>query len=635
MFDSIRKHQRLLQLILLLLILPAFAFFGISGYDRMFSGERGIASVGGTPITQQEFDQAQRQQVENLRQMLGDGVDTRMFDTPEARGQILEGLIAQRAIAAEAARLKVAVTDEKVRETILSIPGLRKDDGSFDDARYKALLSSQNLSAAGFEARLRSDLALQALPEAVQFSAMVPGTVRDRVVALQEEGREVRELRLAAADFAPKVNPTPEQIRRYYDDNPQAFETPESAKIEYVVLSRDALASQVALGPEDLKTYYEQNQARYTTPQERRASHILVKAGPEAKAKAEQILARLKANPAEFEAIAKAQSDDPGSAAQGGDLGYFSRSAMVKPFADAAFEMSEGAIQGPVQSEFGLHIIKLTGVRAGGQKRFEEVRAELEAEVRAQQAAQRFAEAAEQFTNTVYEQSDSLKPVADKFKLEIRTADAVTRLPDPGAPRNSPLASPRLLSAVFSDDVLKNRRNTEAVEIAPSTLAAARVLEYRAPQRRPLEQVESEVRARVIAQESARLAREAGEARIAALRQGAKADGPGAFGAPRLVSRAAPAGLSQTALDAIFRMPADKLPAYAGVDLGEQGFAVFELTRRVEPSPEALAQRRATYDQQIGRVVAQQDVVDYVEALKSRTKVARHPERLGARGESR
>ena len=633
MFDSIRKHQRLLQFVLLILILPAFVFFGLSGYDGMLSRDRGVASVGGQAISQQEFDLAQRQQIDQMRQMLGDGVDAKLFDSPEARSQILEGLIAQRVIAGEAGARRIAVTDERVRQTILGIPGLRKEDGGFDDARYKALLSSQNLTAPAFEARLRSDLAIQALPDAVQLSAMVPRAVRERVVAMQEERREIRELRFPAAEHAGKVSPTDEQIAAYYERSGSAFETPESARIEYVVLTRDALAAQVNVSPEDLKTYYEQNRARFGTPEERRASHILVKAGPDAKAKAEQLLAQVKADPAKFEAIAKASSDDPGSAAQGGDLGFFARGLMVKPFADAAFDMKEGEIRGPIETEFGQHIIRLTGIKPGEEKPFEAVRAELEREVRAQQAGQKYAEAAEQFTNLVYEQSDSLKPAAERFKLEIRSADPVRRQPAPDAPRGSPLASARLLGAVFGDEAIRNKRNTEAIEIAPGQLASARVVEYRAAQRRPLAEVRDEVRQRLVAEEAAKLARAAGEARLAELKAG-KGDAAG-FGAAKTVSRVEPAGLSQPALEAVFRIPAETVPAYGGVDLGLQGYAIVQLVKASAPSADEIAQRTAAYAQQLERIAAQQDVGAFIDALKARTEIVRHPERIGARGDTR
>ncbi len=631
MFDSIRKHQRILQFVLLILILPAFVFLGISGYDGMLSGDRGVAKVGGKEIFQAEFDAAQRQRIDQLRQMLGDGVDTKMFDTPAARAEILEGLIAQKAIAERANASKVVITDERVRQTILGIPGLKREDGGFDDSRYKALVASRGLTPAGFEAMVRDDLQVQALPDAVTASAITPKSVRERLVALQEERREVRTLRFAAADFAARVQPTDVQLAAFYESNGKIFETPESAKVEVVVLTRDALAAQITVSPEDLKTYFEQNKARYGTVEERRASHILVKAGPDAKAKAEQMLAQLKGDPSKFAALAKSGSDDPGSAAQGGDLGFFARSSMVKPFADATFEMKEGEIRGPVESEFGQHIIRLTGIKPGAEKTFEQVRGELEREVRLQQVGAKYAEAAQAFTDMVYEQSESLQPVADKWKLAIRTVDKVGRVPAPDAPRGSALASPRLLGALFGDEVLRNKRNTEAIEIAPGQLAAARVVEYRAPQLRPFEAVKDEVRQLVIAQEAGKLAKAAGEARLASLEADKGALDEKGFSALRVVSRNATAGLAQPAIDAVFRLAAEPLPAFTGVDLGSEGYTIVQLVRILQPSPQQLAQTLAAQQSQIDRAVSQQDVGTYVDAVKARTKIIRHPERIGAK----
>jgi peptidyl-prolyl cis-trans isomerase D len=629
MFDSIRKHQRLLLFFLVILILPAFVFFGISGYDRMLSGDQGVAVVDGTPVTEQEFAEAQRRQIDSLRQMLGDAVDVRMFDTPEARAEILEGLIARRVLAGEANRSRLSVNDLQVRDAILAIPGLRREDGSFDDARYRALLASQNLSAAGFEALVRRDLAVQALPDAVSASAFVPQTVRDRVIALQEEKRQIREMRFAPEAFAAQVQPTEDALKKFYDENARLFETPEVAKVDYVVLGRDALAGQIAISPDELRSYYEQNKARYGAPEERRAGHILLAPGPDARARADELLARLKANPGEFEELAKQHSADPGSASQGGDLGYFDRTSMVKPFADAAFAMQPGEVGGPIETEFGLHIIRVTDVRPAQTKSFEEVRPQLEAEIRSQQAGQRFAEAAESFTNTVYEQSDSLKPAADKFKLEIRSEELVARQPGPDAQPGSPLGNPRLLQALFSDDVLKNKRNTEAIEVAPGRLASARIVDYRPPQRRPFAEVEADVRQRYVAQQAAQLARQAGTERLTALRDpGTPTDAQQDFRPMKTVQRGAPGDLDPRAVEAVFRMPVEPLPAVAGVDLGEQGFAIYQLVEVVPASPEAIAERRQAIEPQLARVVSQQDLVAYIDALKQRAKIARHPERL-------
>jgi peptidyl-prolyl cis-trans isomerase D len=628
MFDSIRKHQRLLLFFLVILILPAFVFFGISGYDRM-GGDRAVASVEGSSISEQEFAQAQRRQIEDLRRVLGDGVDPAMFDTPSARNEILEGLIARRVLSVHAGKARIAVTDERLREAILEMPGLRRENGGFDEARYRALLSSQNLTPLGFESMLRADLIIESMPQAIGASGFVPTQVRDRLIALQQERRELREMRFSPDDFAATIKPTDEQLRQFYDEQARLFETPETVRIEYVVLGRDALAQQVSVSPDELKAYYEQNRDRFGTQEERRASHILLQPGADAKATVEQLMTQLQANPGRFAAVAKERSVDPGSAAQGGDLGFFDRGSMVKPFADAAFDMKKGEIRGPVESEFGVHIIQLTDVRPAQVKTFEQVRPQIEADIRAQQAGSRFAEAAEGFTNTVYEQSDTLKPAADKFGLSVRTAVIEGRRPPKDAEAGSPLSSPRLLSAIFSDDSLRNKRNTDAVEIAPGVIASARVVEFTPPQRRPFDQVQEEVRQRFVAAEAIKLARAAGEERLKQLRaNNAPGDGAKGFGMAKTVQRGAPGDMPPQAIDAVFRLPADGLPRHAGVDLGEQGYGIYQLVRVTPPSKEEIAQRSDVIGQQLAQAIAQQEVAGFLESLKQRTKITRNPERL-------
>ena len=639
MFDSIRKHQRLLQFLLLLLIFPAFAFFGVSGYQRFLSDDDSVASVAGSKITRQEFDQGLRRQMDQMRQVLGAQLDPKMFDTPAARNEILEGLIAQRALLVEAMNRNLAVSDAQLRATILSIPGLSKTDGGFDMDRYKSLLSAQGMSEAMFQSQLRRDLALQALPDAVSQSAIVPRAVIERVIAAQEQVREVRELKFLAADYAAQVKPTDEQLKKHYDENAAAFETPESAKVEYLVLDAASLAGQVALGADDVKTYYEQNKARYGAPEERRASHILIKVEPGAKdadkqaarAKAEELLKQARGG-ADFAALAKANSQDPGSATQGGDLGFFARDTMVKPFADAAFALKEGELSGVVESEFGMHVIKLTGIKPGSTKTFDQVKPEIEAELKQQQAAKKFAESAESFTNTVYEQSDSLKPAAERFKLAIQTADGVTRAGGEKLPPKSPLANPKLLAALFSADSIKTRRNTEAVDVGSNTLVSARIVDYKPAQRKPFDSVRDEVRARVVEAESRKLARAAGEAKLKELQGGAAASG---FSDPRQASRAAAPVIPGPSTEAVFRAETTKLPAYVGVEIGPQGYGVYQITKVVEPTPEQLKQKAQSYEFQLAQVVAQQSVSDFIESLKNRSKVKRHPDRIEAKADAK
>ena len=637
MLDSIRNQKRLLFGVMLLLILPSFVFFGVQGYQQFLTGSDAVATVDGVAITQREFDEALRRHLDQLRQSFGGSVDPRLLDNPQTRREVLDGLIAQRALAREAAGARMTVTDAQLAQAIADTPGLRKDDGSFDLERYRSVLAAQGLSEPMFEAQMRRDLAVQALPDAVARSTIVPKTVAERLAAIAAQVREVREERFAPAAFADQVKPTPEQLKQYYEANVQRFETPESARIEYVTLSADAVAAQVQVPVEELRAYYEQNKARYATAEQRRASHILLRVDEgvsaeqkkAARDKAEQLLTQVRAEPARFAEIARKESQDPGSAAQGGDLGFFTRDTMVEPFADAAWALAPGQMSGVVETPFGYHIVRLAEVRPGEQKTFEQARPEIEAEVRKQLASKRFAETAEAFSNLVEDQSDSLKPAAERFGLTLRTAE-VGRQPQPDLPARSPLASPKLLGAVFADETLRGGRNTAALDVAPNTLVAARVVEHRPVPRKPFEAVADEVRQAVASEQARRLAAEAGQARLKALREAGAA--LGSMPAAKPVSRTEPAGLPAPALDAVFRADAAKLPTFVGVDLGEQGYGVYAVESvREGAQDEAAKARSAQIAQRLAQVVSQQEQLDYIDAVKADAKVSQHPERIVSR----
>jgi peptidyl-prolyl cis-trans isomerase D len=623
MFESIRKHQRVLQFLLLILIFPAFVFFGVSGYDRFLSDGDSVATVHGVKIPRQQFDQAMRDQLDRMRETLGGQIDPKLLDTPQARAEVLNGLIAQQLLLDAAIQYRISITDTQLRETILEIPGLRKADGSFDMERYRTLLSAQGMSEAGFESRLRRDLATQALSEAASQSAIVPNALLDRLIALQEQVREVRELVFSPKQQLDKVKSDDAQMRKFYDDNAALFETPESARIDYLVLGVKELEASVVLSADDVRTYYEQNKTRYTTPEERRASHILIAVDPSASAddkaaarkKADELLGLLRGG-AEFAALAKANSQDPGSAVKGGDLGFFQRDTMVKSFADAAFALKEGELSEVIESDFGLHLIKLTGIKLGAIKPFEQARPTIEAELRMQQASKKFAESAEAFSNTVYEQSDSLKPAAERFGLKIVTAD----VPRSGAGLGpeSPLANRKLLEALFSQDSIASRRNTDAIEIGGNTLISARIVEHRPAQRKEFAQVRDEVRERILADESRKLAAAAGAARLAEL---LKAPAELGFSETQKVSRVAPGKLPGAALDAMFKASVDKLPAFVGVDLGASGYAIYRIDTVIDPKPEEIAKRREAFGTQVQSLLGQEQAASVLGSLRNKAKI--------------
>jgi len=615
MFDAVRNNKKIVQVFLALITLP-FAFFGVESYVRNAGTGDDVAKIGDVKITQQQFRQALRDQQERLRGQLGQ-IDPKLLDNPEARKAVLDDLVDQRLLMLEAGKQRMFASDQAIRQTIAGIDAF-KVDGKFSSERYEAVLRSQGMTPAGFEAQLRQDLTLQQLAGALGQSGMVSRTVGDQILALQMERREVMEHRLGLDAYLDKVKLADDAARKFYDENGQQFEVAEQAKAEYVVLSMETIGAQLAVSEAEVKAWYDSHKDKFQQPEERRASHILIgseKLGKDkAKAKATELLAEIRKTPAAFVELAKQNSDDPGSAAKAGDLGFFGRGMMVKPFEDTAFALKEGEISGVVESDFGFHIIKLTGMRGGKEKPFAEVKGEIEGELKKAAASRKFAEAAEAFSNMVYEQSDSLKPVADKFKLVVKQSDWLGRKP---VPANGPLGNEKVLAALFSEDAVKNKRNTESVEIAPNTLVAARIVDYRPATRQAFETVKPAIDTMLKRQEALVLARKDGEARLDALKKG---EDKLAWGAARTVSRLDPRQIPQPAVAPVFKLDTAKLPAYAGVELPGSGYALYKLTK-VDAGEKLDDARKQAMLQQLNNLVTREETQLYLAALRARYKV--------------
>lgn len=625
MFDYVRKHNKIMMIVLFLIIIPSFVLVGIDGYNRFLEKDRTVARVGSAEITRGEWDAAHREEVERVRQLMPT-IDAKLLDSDQARYATLERLVRERVLVQAAQAAHLGASDARLARELQSIPAiaeLRRPDGTLDMERYRQLLGRQGMSPEMFEARMRNDLAARQVQAGVAQTAFIPAVPADLALNAYFERREVQLARFATAEYAARVKPEDSELEAFYQANQALFQAPEQASIEYIVLDIDAVRKTIKLNEQDLRSYYEQNAARLSGPEERRASHILISATKDAPAadrqkareRAQELLAQVRKAPDSFAQLARKHSQDPGSAPNGGDLDFFPRGAMVKPFEDAAFALKKGEISEVVESDFGFHIIRVTDIKASKQKSFAELRASLEEDLRNQQARARYAEAAELFTNGVYEQSDSLKPVADKLKLEIQTASGLGRQPSPAA--KGVLASQKLLEAVFSADSVSNKRNTEAVEIAPSQLAAARITAYTPARTLPLAEVRATVRERVVLARAAELARQDGQQKLAAW----KANPAGAAtGVTQVVSRDQTQNLPAALVDAVLRADTAQLPQWVGVDLGAQGYVVARVIKRVEraaPAADAQRQERAQYAQWWMQAEGQA----YYQLLQERLKV--------------
>ncbi|OGB54326.1 MAG: peptidylprolyl isomerase [Burkholderiales bacterium RIFOXYC12_FULL_60_6] len=605
MFDIFRKHTRIMMMVMFLLIIPSFVLLGIDGYSRMNESDVPVARVGRTDITQTQWDAAHRTEADRLRASMPN-IDAKLLDSPEARYATLERLVHDRVVAQAAEEARFSTSDARLARFLQedpSIAALRKPDGKIDMERYRQLSASQGLTPEGFENNVRIDLARQQVEAGVSASGFVAPVLADVALNAFFEKREVQVINFTAKDYTAQVNPTQTELETFYTKNQSLFQAPEQAQIEYVVLDLEAVKKTIQIPEADLKAYYDQNALRLSGVEERRASHILISAPKDAaeperqKAKlaAEALLKTVRASPSVFAEVARKNSQDPGSAAKGGDLDFFARGAMVKPFEDAAFAMQKGAISNVVESDFGFHIIQLTDIKLPKQRSFDELRASIETDLKSQQAQRKFAEAAEVFTNTVYEQSDSLKPVADKLKLDIKTADKLSRQSLPGA--TGVLANEKFLSALFAAETISSKRNTEALEVAANQLVAGRLVAHQPTRTQTLAEVQAQVRSQVIAVRASELAKKEGAEKLALWTTGAS---PSNLPAAQVVSRDQALNLSPPVLLAALRADPTKLPTWVGVDLGPQGYTLVRVNRvvpREAAAQASLNQSREQYTQ--------------------------------------
>lgn len=626
MFDFVRNNQRVLQFVLVLLIFPSFVFLGLQGYEGFNDGGGDAAEVGELKISTAEWDATHRDNIERLRAQDAE-LDIKQLDTPEAREQTLLSMLRERTLLFAALKQHLAISDERLMrlfQTNADFAFLRNPDGTLN----RSLIEAQGMSVEQFEARLRQDLAVRQVLLGIGNSPTGSSVAAESALDALMQRREVRLARFEAGRYLAQAQPSEADIEAHYKDpaNAEALSTPERLKIEYLVLDATQIAAKIELSEAEVQAAYDANIALYSQPEERRARHILIQSDPKdpaekraaAQAKAAEILALLRAKPERFAELAKERSEDSGSASKGGDLDYFGRGAMAKPFEDMVFKMPVGAISEIVETEFGLHIIQTTGERGKGKRSFAEVREEIEGSLRKERAQKLYAEQAETFSNLVYEQSDSLAPAAEKLGLTVQTASLIGRSPVKDD-KVSPMGNAKFVAAVFAEPVLKEKRNTDAVDLGGNRLAAARVVDYREKRKLSVEEAREIVRSRVALALAAEQARKDGQAALAAWKtaEGAAAAEAG-LTAPVSISRPNPQGLTEAAMNAVLAAPPDKLPTLLGIDLGGDGYLIARVDKVLPRDPAAGDAKQLK--EQYAALWASVESDAYVETLKARYK---------------
>jgi len=578
--EAIRKHAKgWLAKVILALIAITFALFGVDSYMKGDNSGGMVAEVGDVGISREELTREIQAQSDRMREALGPAFDPAVTETANFRKQVLDSLVERKALLQDAQKLKFLAPDAYIASVLAQIPAFQQD-GKFSQQRYEAVLRQNGRTPAQFENELRQAFMLEAIASPVSLAAFASGTSLAQIARLVAQQREIAWVDLPASAVAPQIRVTPADVERYYAANKAEFTEPEQIRAEYLVLDMASVAAGIAVSEQAVADYYASHAAQFGQPEQRSASHILIAADKnadaasraKAKAKAAELAQTLQKNPQRFAELARSQSQDPGSAAQDGSLGSFGRGMMVKSFEDAVFSMKPNEIRGPVESDFGYHIIRLDGIQPAQTAPLAEVRAAVVSELRKQQAQKAFADMADSFSNLVYENAQSLQPAAAAAKLTVRQSGWMTAKTAP-----PPFNHAALSSALFSPESIKSRQNTEAIEVQPGTLVAARVVEHRPARLRPLTEASQAIETRLRTEQSMRLLAQKAEATLKAL---AKGDEAGLnWSAFQIVGRQPSAVLDAAEAKAVFRVGTDKLPAYTGFARADGSYRIVRVSR--------------------------------------------------------
>lgn len=617
MLEAIRAHSQgwLAKLILTLIAVP-FALFGIDAYLKNAGSDAAVAKVAGSSVSVVEYRNAM-QSLRNKMQSEGQK-DLSLLDTPQARLTVLNRLINTRLLNAEAQDSKFKISNEQLSEFVITLPEFQQN-GKFSQDVYDKLLTQNQMTPSKFENMMRGELVTQQVRDGIPPLAFATKAVEDLAIKTELQQREVTIAEIKSADFISQVKVDDAEVKAYYEKHKDKFQVPEQVKLEFVRFSANDLIMKMQVTEEDSKRFYNENAAKFQGDEKRRASHILIGFGPgatpeakaQAKKKAEEILAEVKKNPAKFAELAKKNSQDPGSAEKGGDLGMFGRGAMVKAFEEAAYSMKPGQVSDLVQSEFGFHIIKLTEI-SGQAQSYESLKPQIRAELMYQKALAKFSEEAENFNNLVYEQSSSLKPAADNYGLQVQKTDWVSAADGAKFFKND-----KLMSLVFSNEVLNDKRNTEAVEVANNTLVAARVVEHKAAAPRSFDEVKAGITDFLKIEKASKLAIDKGNAALASLKQNQAVSNIDWIPAVT-VDRKNAQGLTELTMSNVFKIDTTKLPAYTGVSDSKKGFLLIKVVAVHDADEDTVKAASADYK---AALTAEYGAA-YIATLKTKNKVS-------------
>jgi peptidyl-prolyl cis-trans isomerase D len=597
----------------------------LTGVDAIFTGtsnKQNAAQVNGEDITLTELGQAVEMQRRQLLQQLGRDFDASLLDEKLLREAALNGLIERTVLLQGARDAKFAFSQQALDQLILQTPEFLVE-GRFSAERFDQVIRQLGYTRLQFRQMLEQEMLIGQLRAGLASSGFVTDADVEAFARLERQTRDFATLRFSADTAA--VSLSDDDVKAYYDAQASSFMTPEQVVIEYVELKKDGFFDQVEVTDEALQEAYQLEIANLA--EQRQAAHILVEVGGElnedqAKAKLEGIRQRLDQGE-DFAALAKEFSEDPGSAADGGDLGYAGPGVYDPAFEEALYALAEGAVSEPVRSEFGWHLIKLLGVQAPELPSFASLEEKLKRDIKSRQVEQRFVEVAKDLEDAAFEASDLTQP-AQEMGLQVMVSEPFGREGGEGLTANR-----QVLQAAFSDEVLEDGSNSSLIELDQDTVMVLRVKEHLKPEQLVLEQVADSIREQLTRVRASEAAKAKGEELLAALRSGQtpveQADSGQLWNVVEAATRSHE-GVEPAVLQALFRMPrpesADK-PVFASVSLPEGDFVILRLNGVNQPEQALSEEEKAMYARFLASRSGQQDFAAFRRQLQAKADIER------------
>ncbi|VVN02410.1 SurA N-terminal domain-containing protein [Pseudomonas fluorescens] len=603
------------------IIVVLMAFTGVEAIFQATTNSQNAAKVNGEEISQNELSQAVDMQRRQLMQQLGKDFDASLLDEKMLRESALKGLIDRKLLLQGAENSKFAFSEAALDQVILQTPEFQVD-GKFSSERFDQVIRQLGYSRMQFRQMLAQEMLIGQLRAGLSGSGFVTDAQVLAFARLEKQTRDFATLNVKADPAAVKL--TDDEVKAYYDEHAKEFMTPDQVIIDYLELKKSSFFDQVAVKDEDLQAAYQKEIANLS--EQRRAAHILIEVNDkvteaQAKAKIEEVQARL-AKGEKFEALAKEFSQDPGSANNGGDLGYAGPGVYDPAFETALYALAKDQVSAPVRTDFGFHLIKLLGVEAPEVPTLASLKDKLTKELKTQQVEQRFVEATKQLEDSSFESSDLAQPAQD-LKLTVHTSKPFGREGGDGVTANR-----AVITAAFSPEVLDEGANSTAIELDPETVIVLRAKEHLKPAQLPLESVSAAIRGQLAKEHASAAAKTKADELIASLREGKTPLDKAIDGQSWKVTAAATRaqeGIDPTVLQALFRMPkpvAKDKPTFSSVTLADGSLVIVRLNG-VNEAAAPTEEEKAQYRRFLASRIGQQDFAAYRKQLEAEADIKR------------